>query len=315
MAYEEKSLTDTLNLKARMARAFVPGHITGIFQIFDEYENPLNCGSRGAGFSVTAGTVTEVSMAEHDTLDITTEYNDRIIDAPVTSTVIQKLSEDFGRTFKVHVKHYSSLPIGVGFGASGAGALGTAIALCHLLDESIEVMTAAQYAHYSEIVNHAGLGDVLAQTVGGFEIRTEPGAPGIGKTVSISDEDASVVLAGATGLETRSVLTNPDSRKAINESGDRLIDLIISNPTIEQFIESSRQFAEDIGLMTSRVENALSDLSSIDLHNSSMVMIGDSVFCLCDSTDQDNATDILSKYWKPSEILATSISLNGGGLV
>ncbi|MHA2361997.1 MAG: pantoate kinase, partial [Candidatus Thorarchaeota archaeon] len=307
-------MADTLNSKARTARAFVPGHITGIFRIFDEYEDPLNRGSRGAGFSVAAGTVTEVRMVEHDTLDITTEYNDRIIDAPVTSTVIRKLSEDFGRTFKVHVRHDSSLPIGVGFGASGAGALGTSIALCHLLDESIEVTKAAQYAHYSEIVNHAGLGDVLAQIVGGFEIRTQPGAPGIGKTVSISEEETSVVLAGAPGLETRDVLTNPDSRKLINESGDRLIDLIISNPIIGQFIESSRQFAESIGLMTSRVENALSDLSAIDLHNSSMVMIGDSVFCLCDSTSQDNAIDILSKYWKPSEILVTAISQNGGGL-
>ncbi|MFW9806931.1 MAG: Holliday junction resolvase RuvX, partial [Candidatus Thorarchaeota archaeon] len=137
----------------RTAKAFVPGHVTGIFRIFDEYEDPLRCGSTGAGFSVTIGTVTSVSVMERPSLEIITEYNNERIDAKVTKTVIQRLTEKYEKTLKVHVQHESSLLSGAGFGASGAGALGTALALSHLLDQDIEYTRAAEFAHIAEIVN------------------------------------------------------------------------------------------------------------------------------------------------------------------
>ena len=111
------------------------------------------------------------------------------------------------------VTHKSSLPSGVGFGASGAGALGTALALGHLLDSSMSETTAATYAHCAEVENYTGLGDVIAQTLGGIEIRKHPGAPGVGKVLNIPmDESQTVVLAGAPGLKTRDVLTNIENR-------------------------------------------------------------------------------------------------------
>ena len=172
-------MTDTLTSQldtVLTAKAFVPGHVTGIFRIFDEYENPLRCGSTGAGFSVTIGTVTSVSVMEHSSLEITTDYNNERIDAQVTKTVIRRLTDEYERPLKVHVAHDSSLLSGAGFGASGAGALGTALALGHLLDSEITVEKAAGYAHIAEITNRTGLGDVISQTVGGVEVRIKPGA-------------------------------------------------------------------------------------------------------------------------------------------
>ena len=109
-------MTDTLNNRddsLSSARAFVPGHITGLFRIFDENSNPLQCGSTGAGFSVEVGTYTTVSITEHKSLDITTIYNDRHVNAEVTKTVVRRLAEEYERTFKIVVKHESSLPSGV----------------------------------------------------------------------------------------------------------------------------------------------------------------------------------------------------------
>ncbi|TFH00023.1 hypothetical protein E4H12_00500 [Candidatus Thorarchaeota archaeon] len=319
MDYQRKILTDTLNTRDDIpltAQAFVPGHITGVFRIFDEKKNLLECGSIGAGFSVEIGTLTTVSAIESESLEITTIYNDENIDANVTKTVVRRLVEKYERQFKVIVTHKSSLPSGVGFGASGAGALGTALALGHLLDSAMNKSNAAGYAHCAEVENHTGLGDVIAQTFGGIEIRTHPGAPGVGKVVNIPNSGIeTVVLAGASGLKTRDVLTNPESRARINAAGDDLVNQIIDNPSIETFISCSREFTESIGLSTNRVKASLQNLDDSGLNQSSMVMLGDSVFCLCDEHQAQTAVEILANYWDTSQIQVTSISEEGGRLV
>jgi pantoate kinase len=295
-------LTDILKKRKSVpqaARAFVPGHITGFFRIHDEAKDPLMCGSRGAGFSVEIGTLTTVSITENDFLEITTIYNNEEIDAQVTNMVIRRMVEDYEGQFKVNVMHKSSLPSGAGFGASGAGALG-----------------AASYAHEAEIANHTGLGDVLAQTKGGFEIRIHPGGPGVGEILRIHHTDSQcVVLAGASGLKTHDVLLNPVSRQRINSIGDQLVERIIDNPNMDTFISCSRMFTESIGLATQRVLQAIHELDGSGFPQSSMVMLGDSVFCFCDDADLDSVINILCKYWDSTQVTTTSISDKGGRLV
>ena len=300
----------------RTASAFVPGHITGFFRIHDDAPSPLLCGSRGAGFSVEIGTFTTVSVTENESLEITTIYNDEEIDAQVTSMVIQRMVEDYEMKFKVNVTHKSSLPSGAGFGASGAGALGTALALGHLLNSSMDYDKAASYAHEAEVVNHTGLGDVLAQTKAGLEIRIRPGGPGIGEILRIEHKNPQcVVLAGAPGLKTHDVLTNPENRQRINSVGDQLIERMISNPDLGTFISCSRIFTESVGLATKRVLQAIHELDDSGFTQSSMVMLGDSVFCFCDDSDSGSVIDILDRYWGTTQVVVTSISDKGGRLV
>jgi pantoate kinase len=298
------------------ARAFVPGHITGFFRIHDEASNPLLCGSRGAGFSVEIGTLTTVEIFENESLEISTIYNNEEIDGQVTNMVVQRMVEDYKGHLKVKVTHESSLLSGAGFGASGAGALGTALALGHLLDSSMLYDTAAAYAHEAEVVNHTGLGDVLAQTKGGFEIRVRHGGPGIGEIVRIPHKKSlSVVLAGAPGLRTHDVLTSTERRLKINSTGDRLIEKMIQKQDIETFISCSREFSKSIGLATKRVNEAIQDLDNIGLSQSGMVMLGDSVFCFCEGDDILQANSILSEYWAKTQVLETAVSDAGGRLV
>jgi hypothetical protein len=56
-------------------------------------------------------------------------------------------------------------------------------------------------------------------------------------------------------------------------------------------------------------------LDDSGLNNSSMVMLGDSVFCFCNDDQSQAAVDILSKYWSASQIQITSVSKEGGRLV
>lgn len=306
----------TLNPTTYTASAFVPGHITGLFRIHDEPDDPLLRGSTGAGFSVSIGTKTTVSITAKPTLEVEVEYNKQMINAPVTYTVVKRLSETYRTPFNARVIHESALPIGVGFGASGAGALGTALSLCSIISPDEDRDTIAQHAHYAEVINQSGLGDVIAQTRGGIEIRTKPGAPGIGEIVPLKYPDSlRVVLAGATGLDTKDVLTDPKSRERIIKAGDNRVRDLVNDPTIENFTQYSREFTNITGLMTERVRTALSDLDQADLVNSSMVMLGDSVFCFCEDDETVKAESILSRYWNSSEIISTTISDVGGGVV
>ncbi|MHA2423719.1 MAG: pantoate kinase [Candidatus Thorarchaeota archaeon] len=315
MASDALNLTVELTPDNRTARAFVPGHITGLFRIYDEHRDPLYRGSMGAGFSVSAGTLTTITVIETDEPMITTKYNERKIQALVTETVVEKLSEDFNVTLSVEITHESDLPIGVGFGASGAGALGTALALSSIVAPELDFISASQYAHYAEVVNHAGLGDVIAQTVGGIEVRTAPGAPGIGETSNIAiPEGRVVVLAGSTGLETKDVLTDPKSRERINNEGEKRIKSILANLSLERIVNHSKDFSKAIGLETPRIQSALTDLHASGFEMSSMVMLGDSVFSLCQESEVTVVESILRNYWDSNEIIDTTFSHKGGEL-
>jgi pantoate kinase len=138
----------------------------------------------------------------------------------------------------------------------------------------------------------------------------------MGKIENIAYPDSlHVVLAGAPGLRTSEVLTNPATRERINAIGDDLVTKIISNPTIETFLECSREFSEEIGLKTTRVRQALNDLDESGHTNSSMVMLGDSVFCFCDESGSNVAQGILSNHWDKSEVSVTRIAPEGGRLL
>lgn len=298
----------------RVARAFVPGHITGLFCIMDDPSDPLYRGSIGAGFSIAAGTQTTVKVSDKTKVPRTrTVYNSNTIDAEVTEMVVQRVLDEYNQMLSVDVTHISQLPIGVGYGASGAGALGTALSLSSLLDSTFDYTRAAQHAHCAEVLNHTGLGDVISQTVGGIEIRAKPGAPGIGSTIGVDyPQDASIVLAGSRSPALKRVLTTPESKRRINRAGEGLIDRLIEHPTLDNIVEASKQFASEADLETPRIKRVLADLSSSGFDMASMVMLGDSVFCICSPNDTSSITAIFKNYWSSDEILVTSFSSSGG---
>jgi pantoate kinase len=248
---------------------------------------------------------------------IDVEYNGERIDAPVTTTVVRTMAEHYGRTFSVNVQHQSDLTVGVGFGASGAGALGTALALGKILDDGMTATEAAGFAHSADVLNHTGLGDVIGQFEGGIEVRVLPGAPGIGKIIHVPyDESMQVVLAGGLGLKAkRAALVDSSWRERINRVAEDLVEEMKSDPSISRFIGCSRRFADATGLATERVRATLERLDSEGLHQSGMVMLGDSVFCFCDEESASDATKVLSREWKTREISVTTVAGRGGRLV
>jgi len=253
-------------------KAYAPSHITGFFEIC-ESEKPEHMGSRGCGFTLQAGTVTEVMVKDGE--DISIQLNGVERDAPTTEFVVRELAAN--RSVEVHSK--IDVPIGCGFGASGAGALSTALALNEALSLNLTYEQVAGVAHVAEVKNRTGLGDVIAQSYGGLVIRKESGAPGIGVVdrIHVSDVKIDYVVFGE--IITKDILEDAGMRRRINEAGRSAMKKLLSKSTFSEFVRLSKKFAIETGLLSSRAGDAIEAVESMG-GVASMAMLGDAVFAV-----------------------------------
>ncbi len=261
--------------------AFSPGHITGIFRIHDQSEDPLRNGSWGAGISITKGVTTTVHIRDSPRNSLKIKINGKSTrSAKVSEHVINTFLSSAHENYEMIVDHDVKIPIGSGFGSSGAGALSLALALNEALGSGFSPTEAAQIAHTAEIKCRTGLGTVIAEASGGLEIRTKPGAPGVGEVRNIPVGNDYVVASLSFGpISTRNVLVDKELRQPINEFGGKLLDQLIREPKPDMFMNLSREFAEHVGLISPRIREILRETDNEDLR-CSMAMLGESVFSL-----------------------------------
>ena len=283
------------------AIAFVPGHITGFFEICDERAIDLvQIGSRGAGVVITKGVVTEVNAEKSSSTSITVTIDGKTIPAPVTETVVKTMLEMKGQPYSISIAHALEVPMKFGFGASGAGALGTSLALSKAIDLKLTLNDIARIAHAAEVKNKTGLGDVIAQVFGGIEIRREPGPPGVGVIDKIFVDDLTIVCSKIGGeMETKAILTNPSMKLKINQAGRLLVRNLVKEPTVEKFFQLSKEFAIKSGLATPVILKAVQEAEQAGAIGASMIMLGNAIFA---GVKEDKVKDViktLSKYGEP----------------
>jgi len=261
--------------------AFSPGHITGLFQICDEAEEPLLKGSRGAGVSITRGVLTKVRIERSPKTSFEIRINGNgVKPAKVSECVINALLPAAEGNYRILVDHNINVPIGSGFGSSGAGALSLALALNEALRPGLSHVEAAQVAHIAEVKCRTGLGTVIAETFGGLEIREKPGAPGVGEVKHIPIDDDYVVACLKFGpMSTKEALTDERLRQQINDLGGKLVDELIARPKPANFMNFSRSFAEGVGLISKRTRKVLEETDVRDLA-CSMTVFGECLFSL-----------------------------------
>jgi pantoate kinase len=300
------------------AKAFSPCHITGFFQIFDKPTDPLRVGSRGAGISLTTGVTTKVKIKESTKNSIKIKINAVTpTSADVSEQVTNILLAEYRQSEKltISIEHYVDVPVGAGFGTSGAAALSLALALNEALGLNLSKIEAAQVAHTVEIKCKTGLGTVIAETFGGFEIRTKPGAPGIGEIKYMKSPKEMAVCCMAFGsLSTKKLLTDPETRKRINEFGGKLVDQLIEKPDLVNFLKLSRQFAEHVGLISKKVRKILSATDHAGFV-CSMPMFGEAVFTLVERKSLEELLEILGKAGTNGQIITSSIDFEGARIL
>jgi pantoate kinase len=217
--------------------------------------------------------------------------------------------------YRINVEHQVEVPIGAGFGTSGAAALSLALALNDVFELGMSDTEAAQIAHTAEIKCKTGLGTVIAEASGGLEVRIKPGAPGIGEIKKIPvQEDYMIVCLISGPLPTKEFLTNAEICKRVNGFGGELINGIIERPSVSTFMHSSRQFAERTDMITDRIRKVL---DIVDKHNiiCSMPMFGETVFTIIEEEYLQQILAIFNTHNSDRRILVSAIDFEGARLV
>src|SRR5207245_7850901 len=131
--------------------AFSPCQITGLFRIHDDSRDTNRIGSTGIGICVEQGVTTRVRLNPSSHPKDSILLNGKPLARPVVSRIVlRKFREKVG-TFSVKVGHSSDLPVGCGYGTSGAGALSLAFATNEILGQPVKRLEAAQIAHVAEV--------------------------------------------------------------------------------------------------------------------------------------------------------------------
>ncbi|MDI6855181.1 MAG: pantoate kinase [Candidatus Thermoplasmatota archaeon] len=265
----------------RVARAFAPGHITGFFRIGNTAKDFRRKGSRGAGLCLSEGVVTEAEVERSATRKIVIFLNNKKAKAEVTRKVAEELVSN--ENLNVRVKSSFQLPISQGLGISGAGALSTALALNEALRLGLSYEVLVAIAHKAELYCKTGLGDVVAQSIGGFEIRLKEGLPPFGLIKNITWHNGNKIVISVVGrkIETKSVLTNPSLRAKINFWGEKCLKKLIRKMSIENFFAVSNEFALKTGLALKKV---IEVVEKCQAHGyAAQTMLGNSVFAIGDT--------------------------------
>ncbi len=299
----------------------VPHRISGFFEIVDELdgikiENPEIIGSRGAGFNLSAVGRTKIQVEKSNTPEINIFINNLRVDreAETTHYIYNYVKKFVKKVVKINIYHNFDLPVGCGYGASGAGALGTIYGLDHVLNLKLSNIEKGKLAHIAEVVNHTGLGTVCGQLRGGLCILREPGYPCISERINFPRNLK--VICGTFGMiHTKSVLTHPKLNLMIKKAGRRAQKMLIQNPNIVTFIHASIEFVKETEILhilnLSELEDLIDNLNNLDILGASMNQLGKSIYSICKLEAVKKVEEVFDSY-KP-KIQVFDLSINKAG--
>ena len=254
------------------AKAFAPGNLSCVFKIIPHPE-PTKMHSLGMGFTITEGVVVTVSQHSNE---IAVRFNDNEIHFPTVVSVIQKLTPQ-----PIQVEIESPLPLGCGFGLSGAASLATTYALNALLALGKPEEELAMTAHVAEVENRTGLGDVCAQYHGGCLVKLKRGYPLAAERLPIPAQP--IYYRYFSSIQTKTILENAERRERINRAADETLQALekLTKSDAVDFnacIQLSKQFSLNSGLLEdSRVKETISGIEKAG-GVASMIMLGNAVF-------------------------------------
>lgn len=298
------------------AAAFVPAHISGFFQPCFA-RTPEHTGSRNCGPCLDIGVTTEVNVKPATRTVVEISINGRRApEAKTTFAAVNQLLRMVRGSFEVEVNHSCQVPVGAGYGASGAGALGAVLALSKALGLRVSREKLAIMAHVAEVTCRTGLGDVGAQVLGGLVVGLRPGGPPHGrwKRIPVS-RDLKVVCATVGPLSTKKFLSDPEFRRRASELGERAIKKVLEQSTLEGFILASREFADGLGLLDEELKSLIRVAESAGAIGASQVMIGRAVFALARGSKVKRVSDVFSDMLPSEQVTISQVNSKGAKLL
>jgi pantoate kinase len=302
--------TELVEEPIALAKAFSPGHITGFFEAPHDIScfHFLHRGSKGAGFSIDRGIATTAYLYESAKPEYQISINGiKSRSAEVSKWVIEEYLRLANRPYFISIHHDVEIPIGFGLGSSGAAALSLSYALNQVLDTGLNRTQAAQIAHHAEIACNTGLGTVIAEFAGGFEMRTSAGAPGIGSVSKINlDKNYKAVVLCLAPILTKSFLTNRINE--INGLGGIMLSKLSVSRSLDDFLKMSHRFAEMLSLTEGRCKGPIAALKTRGI-KSSVALFGQTVFTVVSEESAAEAAGALREFG--GMIIVCNIDMTG----
>lgn len=246
--------------------AHVGGHITLLFSVHSTAHLHSKQGSRGAGFCVRDGVEVKASLQERgsgneavtihvsdaDGTDVSLHCSDPY-SLLLNEFALVGLIELKDETLHLEVK--IGLPRSQGFGMSAAGLLAAALSVVELFEIEDEHL-AYRFAHRVERMMSSGLGDVLAMSVGGVELRVEPGAPPQpGHAIGFACETPVILVwSPGEGRHTAGYIDDPAWKKRISIAGEEAVARLHETAWDEScwpiLLDEAKGFAEQSGMLS-----------------------------------------------------------------
>jgi pantoate kinase len=231
--------------------AFAPAHVSGLFAVHDEPEDPLQKGSRGAGWSLARGARASAETAAATLVRV----QGQAVPAPVTRDALRRLLP----TRHFHVDLRLDLPVGQGFGMSAAGTLAACLAAAAVAD--IDPEEALQATHAAEVTAGTGLGDAVGSWFGGGELRIRPGCPPHGWAMRVDPPEGTefVFCVAGAGIPTPAIIRDEAWKRRTRELGDPAVDRILAagrGASWARILEESSAFTHSLGLLPEALRQA-----------------------------------------------------------
>jgi pantoate kinase len=239
-------------------KAFCPFHVTGFFAL---KLSGSTLSSIGCGIVIADGATTEAFKGEGSVY-----IDGKPSLASTTRTVVDSLC-----AARVDIRTELAGPVGCGLGTSGAGALSTALSLNQLCNLNHSFNKLCETAQRAEIINKTGVGDVIAQAIGGIVIRRQDSVD----RIPSPPLEISYHVFGP--LSTPEILGDQRALAAIKRFGSAALKKLIQRPTFDEFMYLSRQFASDTELLSQQARDAIEAVEAGG-GRASTAMLGDTVF-------------------------------------
>ncbi len=251
-------------MQSSSAKAFCPASLSLIFKVCPN-PNPYKMGSQSVGFTVNKGVTVEVKKAEKTTVF----FNYKRINLPTLVYLINLLTHE-----NLCIQINSPLPLGCGFGISGASTLACSLAINKLLNLGKSKLSLTKLAHLAEIKNHTGLGSVGTQSTGGFLLKKTAGIPFQFKSYPYIGQKVYAIILGK--IETPTILQNKKLREKINIAADLVLNKIkkINQISLHDFLDCSLEFANRSCLLTNQKMIILVNKLKTDNFHVTMAMLG-----------------------------------------
>lgn len=251
--------------------AFAPGSVTTVFVPQD------GAGSLGVSFATTDGVTAIVERASEPAVFL----DGRRCDVEPVVGVLQRLEAS------ATVRLETGLPIGCGFGVSGAATLATALAVNAEFQLDHERETLLEAAHRAEVTAGTGLGDVFIQNRGGL-------VWDVGNGIQRTERSDRIGYKTFGDVSTSEVLGDEDAMDRVVAAGRDALASFQPDGSLAALFEVSWTFAEQTGLASDRVVETVETVQASE-GTATMAMIGETVIGTGSSGVLESATRISSK--------------------